>query len=121
MPGFCLLDSGSQIPLAVSKRWVVEAGREAEILTDFKAPSTGSLSGHLITFNGIIRNMVFSPAGSSVTYRRDFLVSDQLDTKVDFIIGAKFMLEQWSVLFGKMKKMIAGWFKHKKETPGKSF
>jgi hypothetical protein len=120
MPGVCLLDSQSQIPLAVSKRWVMEAGHEAEISTDFKAPLTQSLSGHPITFNGIIRNMVFSPAGSSVTYRRDFLVSDQLDTVADFIIGAKFMLEQWSVLFGKMKKMIAGWFKHKKETPGKS-
>jgi hypothetical protein len=53
-----------------------------------------------------------------VTYRRDFLVSDQLDSVVGFIIGAEFMLEQWSVLFGKMKKIIAVWFKHKKETPG---
>lgn len=45
--------------------------------------------------------------GSSITYRRDFLVSDLLDSVADFIIGAQFMLEQWSVLFGKMKKMIA--------------
>jgi hypothetical protein len=37
------------------------------------------------------------------------------------MIGTKFMLQQWSVLFGKMKMMIAGWFKHKKEAPGKSF
>ena len=118
MPGVCLLDSQSQIPLAVSRRWVIEAGREAEISTDFKAPLTQSLSGHPIAFNGIIRNMVFSPTGSNVTYRRDFLVSEQLDSVADFIIGAKFMLEQWSVLFGKMRKMIAGWFKHKKETPG---
>lgn len=119
MPGICLLDSLSQIPLAVSKRWVMEAGRETEILTDFKAPLTQSLSGHPITINGIIRNMIFSPMGSNVTYRRDFLVSDQLDTVANFIIGAKFMLEQWSVLFGRMKKMIAGWFKHKRETLGK--
>ena len=56
--------------------------------------------------------------GSTVTYRRDFLVCDQLDASTDFLIGAKFMLEQWSVLFsfGKMKRMIAGWFTHRKET-----
>jgi hypothetical protein len=99
----------------------MEAGREAEISTDFKAPSTQSLSGHPITFIEIIRNMVLSPTGSSITYRRDFLVSETLDTVSDFMIRTKFMLEQWSVLFGKMKMMIAGWFKHKKETPGKSF
>ena len=63
--------------------------------------------------------MVFNPKGSTVTHRRDFLVCDQLDAFTDFLIGAKFILEQWSVLFdfGKMKRMIAGWFTHKKETP----
>jgi hypothetical protein len=62
--------------------------------------------------------MVFTPVGSNITYRRDFLVSDTFDTVADFIIGAKFMAEQWPVLFKKMTKRIAGWFRHKKETPG---
>jgi hypothetical protein len=118
MPGMVRLDSQCHIPLIVSRRWVIEAGREAEISTDFKAPPSWSISGHAMTFTGIIRNMVFNPKGSTVTYRRDFLVCDQLDAFTDFLIGAKFMLEQWSVLFnfGKMKRMIAGWFTHKKET-----
>jgi len=58
--------------------------------------------------------------GSNVTYRREFLVSDQLDPVADFIISAKFLMEQWSILLRKMKKMIAGWFRNKKETPGKT-
>ena len=53
-----------------------------------------------------------------MTYRRDFLVSDQIDGVVEFIIGAEFMLKQWSVLFGKMKRMIAVRLKHGRETPG---
>jgi hypothetical protein len=119
MPGMVRLDSQCHIPLVVSRRWVIEAGRESEISTEFKAPSSVSLSGHAMNFTGIIRNMVFNSKGSTVTYRRDFLVCDQLDTFTDFLIGAKFMIEQWFVLFafGKMKRMIAGWFTHKKETP----
>jgi hypothetical protein len=102
----------------VSRRWAIEAGREAEISADFKAPPSMSISGHAMKFTGIIRNMVFNPKGSTVTYRRDFLVYDQLDAFTDFLIGAKFMLEQWSILFsfGKIKRMIARWFTHKKET-----
>ncbi|KAF7922423.1 uncharacterized protein EAE98_007949 [Botrytis deweyae] len=26
-------------------------------------------------------------------------------------------MEEWQVLFGNMKRQIAGWFSHKKETP----
>ncbi|KAF5874845.1 putative ste23 [Botrytis fragariae] len=117
MPGLCRLDSGSDIPLVVSRRWVKEAGKEAEISTDFECPSSYSLSGHAMEFTGIIRNFVFNPKGSSTIYRRDFLVCDQLDSFVDFTIGEKFMLEEWQVLFGNMKRRIAGWFSHKKETP----
>lgn len=119
MPGMVRLDSQCHIPLVVSRRWIVEAGREAEISTDFKAPTSMSVSGHPMHFTGIIRNLVFNPKGSTVTYRRDFLVCDQLDAFADFLIGAKFMIKEWAVLFGfgKMKKMIAGWFRHKKETP----
>ncbi|TGO71423.1 hypothetical protein BELL_0578g00080 [Botrytis elliptica] len=117
MPGLCRLDSGSDIPLVVSRRWVKETGKEAEISTDFKSPSSYSLSGHAMEFTGIIRNLVFNPKGSSTIYRRDFLVCDQLDSFVDFIIGAKFIMEEWQVLFGNMKRQIAGWFSHKKETP----
>lgn len=36
---------------------------------------------------------------------------------MDFIIGAKFIIDEWQVLFGDMKRRIAGWFNHKKETP----
>ncbi|TGO53180.1 hypothetical protein BCON_0128g00070 [Botryotinia convoluta] len=117
MPGMCRLDSGSDIPLVVSRRWIKEAGKGAEISTNFKSPSSYSLSGHAMEFTGIIRNLVFNPKGSSTIYRRDFLVCDQLDSFVDFIIGAKFMLEEWQILFGNMKRRIAGWFNHKKETP----
>ncbi|THV50314.1 hypothetical protein BGAL_0156g00220 [Botrytis galanthina] len=116
-PGVCLLDSGSDIPLVVSRRWIEKAGKEAEISKDFKSPSSYSLSGHAIEFTGIIRNLVFNPKGSSKIYRRDFLVCEQLDIFVDFIIGAKFIIDEWQVLFGGMKRRIAGWFSHKKETP----
>lgn len=94
MPGLFRLDSGSDIPLVVSRRWVKEAGREAEISTDFKSPSSYSLSGHAMKFSGIVRNLVFNPKGSSTIYRRDFLVCDRLDSFVYFIIGAKFLLEE---------------------------
>ncbi|TEY78286.1 hypothetical protein BOTCAL_0050g00170 [Botryotinia calthae] len=114
MPGLCRLDSGSDIP---TRRWVKEARREAEISTNFKSPSSYSLSGHAMKFTGIVRNLVFNPEGFSTIYRRDFLVCDQLDSFVDFIIGAKFLLEEWQVLFGNMKRRIAGWFSHKKEMP----
>jgi len=63
--------------------------------------------------------MALRPTGSNVTYWGDFLVSDQLDAIANFIISAKFILEQWPMLCGKTKKIIAGRFKHKKETPGK--
>ncbi|KAM0174051.1 hypothetical protein ACHAPF_006395 [Botrytis cinerea] len=82
MPGLFRLDSGSDIPLVVSRRWVKEAGREAEISTDFKSPSSYSLSGHAMKFSGIVRNLVFNPKGSSTIYRRDFLVCDRLDSFV---------------------------------------
>lgn len=36
---------------------------------------------------------------------------------MDFNIGAKFLLEEWQVLFGNIKRRIAVWFSHKKETP----
>lgn len=120
MPGIVHLDSQCSIPFIVSKGWVKEAGRESDISTDFKAPESYSISGHLMKFCGIMRNMSFTPKGSTHTFRRHFLVSDELDTFGDFIIGAKFMLEQWSLLFGKMKKWIAPWFAKKPETPAES-
>lgn len=58
--------------------------------------------------------------GSNLTYRRDLLAAQLLDTAADLIIGANFILEQQSVLFGKIEKMSARWFRHKKETPSKS-
>ena len=121
MSGTSILDTQSDVPHAVSRHWVREAGREAEISTDFKAPATRSLSGHDIFFSGIVRNMVFNIQGSRMTYRRDFYVCDQLEGVADFILGKHFIRDNIALLFGKAKKMIAGWFRHMKEKPGTSY
>lgn len=53
-----------------------------------------------------------------MTYRRDIYVCRQLNSWADMIIGAKFMAEQFTVLFSKAKKMFAGIFSSRKEKPG---
>jgi hypothetical protein len=121
MAGCSMLDTQSDISFAVSPHWMREAGRESEISTDFKPPATRSLSGHDISFSGIVRNMVFNIEGSKTTYRRDFYVCDELDGVADFILGKHFIRDNLALLFGRAKRIIAGWFRYKKETPGASY
>lgn len=70
-------------------------------------PGMMSVSGHEIQVDGILRNMVFNLKGSTVTYRRDVFVCSQLDGWPDMVAGAKFIAEQFAVLFSKAKKMFA--------------
>jgi hypothetical protein len=55
-------------------------------------------------------DVVFNLRGSTVTYRRDVYVCKQLNWWIDMVIGAKFMAEQFAVLFSKATKMFAGIF-----------
>jgi hypothetical protein len=102
----------------MSEQWANENGKLSQISKDFKDPGMQSVSGHKISIDGILRNVVFNLSGSTVTYRRDVYICKQLNGWADMVIGAKFMAEQFAVLFSKAKKMFAGIFSWKKETSG---
>jgi hypothetical protein len=115
----CRLDSQCEVPLLVSEHWARENDKWPEVSSDFHDPGMQSVSGHKVQINGILRNMVFNLKGSTVTYRRDVYVCQQLDFWADMVFGAKFIAEQFPILFSKAKKMFAGIFGFRKEKPGK--
>jgi hypothetical protein len=92
-----------------------------QISRDFKDPGMMSVSGHEIRADGVLRNMVFNLKGSTITYRRDVFVCSQLNGWTDIVAGAKFIAEQFAVLFSKAKKMFASIFSFKKEKRGMYF
>lgn len=102
----------------VSEKWVRENDKESEMSFDFRDPNVQSVSGHKLDFRGILRNNVFNLTGSTVTYRRDIYVCRQLDNWTDMVIGAKFMADQFAVLFSKARKMFAAILPFRKEKPG---
>ncbi|KAH6667967.1 hypothetical protein B0J14DRAFT_175404 [Halenospora varia] len=111
----CRLDSQCHIPFIVSEHWAQENGKMSDIIADFKDPGVQSVSGHKLQLDGILRNMIFNVKGSTVSYRRDVYVCKQLNNWTDMIAGAKFMAEQFAVLFSKTKKMFAGIFSSRRE------
>lgn len=114
----CRLDSQCHVPLLVSEHWVRENNKWSDVSSDFYDPGVQSVSGHDLHISGILRNQVFNLKGSTVTYRRDIYVCKQLNFWADMIVGAKFMAEQFAVLFSKAKKMFAGIFSSRKEKSG---
>lgn len=114
----CRLDSQCEVPLLVSTHWARENNKLSQVSRDFKDPGMMSVSGHVIKIGGVLRNMVFNLRGSTVTYRRDVFVCGGLDGWADMVAGAKFIAEQFAVLFSKAKKMFAGIFSWKKEKKG---
>jgi hypothetical protein len=117
----CRLDSQCEVPLLVSTHWARENNKLSQVSRDFKDPGMMSVSGHEIKVDGVLRNMVFNLRGSTVTYRRDVFVCGDLDGWADMVAGAKFIAEQFAVLFSKAKKMFAGIFSWKKEKKGMIF
>ena len=103
----------------MSEHWARENDKWHAVSSDFRDPGVQSVSGHKMQINGILRNMVFNLKGSTVTYRRDVYVCPQLNTWADMVFGAKFMAEQFAVLFSKAKKIFAGIFGFRKEKAGK--
>jgi hypothetical protein len=100
----------------MSEHWANENGKLSQISRDVKDPGMQSVSGYKISIDGVLRNVFFNLSGPTVTYRRDAYICKQLNGWADMVIGAKFMAEQFAVLFSKAKKMFAGIFSWKKET-----
>jgi hypothetical protein len=100
----------------MSEHWANKNGKLSRISKDFKNPGIQSVSGHKIQIDGILYNVVFNLRGSTVTYRRDIYVCKQLNGWADMVIGAKFMAEQFAVLFSKAKKTFAGIFGFKRDS-----
>lgn len=121
IPAIGRQDSLCAVPLVCSARWIREMNQESAVTRDVKCPGTTSIGGHEVSFQGVVRNMVFTLKG--LTFRRDVWVCDQLDYLYDFVFGASFIKQNFRLLFQKMfrgtKNIFAGWFTKSKETPGK--
>ncbi|KAF4541532.1 uncharacterized protein LTHEOB_8527 [Lasiodiplodia theobromae] len=119
IPAIGRQDSLCAVPLICSFRWIREMNQESAVTRDVKCPGTTSITGHEVSFQGVVRNMVFTLKG--LTFRRDVWVCDQLDSLYDFVFGASFIKQNFRLLFQKMfrgaKNIFAGWFTKRKETP----
>jgi hypothetical protein len=74
-----------------------------------------SISGDLVSVQGVLRNVVFTIRGK--TFRRDVYVSDCLDNLYDLVLGAS-LIRQLVQLSKTSKRLFAGWFARKKATTG---
>ena len=102
----------------MSSRYAKELGRYGDISRDFADPCLRSVSGHDTAVTGILRNVTFRLAGTSVTFTRDFFVCDAIDELVDIMAGTEFIRNQFKLLFGKVREFastFATWFSTKKE------
>ncbi|KAI0169610.1 hypothetical protein GGR52DRAFT_475032 [Hypoxylon sp. FL1284] len=107
--------------LIMSSQYAATLGVQDKISTDFEDPCLHSISGHATAVQGILRNVHFRLKGSSRTFRHNFWVCDAIDGVVDVMIGAKFITDNFKMLFEKVKECastFATWFsREKKETP----
>jgi hypothetical protein len=87
-------------------RYLKTLGKEHEMSTRFKDPSIDDRSGRMMGFQGIVRNMPFRIRGTSITFRKDFYVSDTLDDLVDVVFGWRFMASEFKLLFEKTGRMF---------------
>ena len=104
----------------MSSQYAKELGRCQDISQDFVNPCLRSISGHLTPVMGILRDVVFRLKGTSVTFKRDFLICDAIDGMVDIMFGASFIKDQFKLLFERVKDLygtFATWFSTKKESP----
>ncbi|OAL40533.1 hypothetical protein AYO20_00269 [Fonsecaea nubica] len=122
-PALANLDTGLKVPggLIMSSQYAKEIGRYQDISEDFVDPCLRSISGHLTPVTGVLRDVVFRVKGSSVTFKRNFFVCDAIDGLVDIMFGAHFIIDQFTMLFGRVKECLgtfATWFSTRKETNG---
>ncbi|ETS76969.1 hypothetical protein PFICI_10843 [Pestalotiopsis fici W106-1] len=106
--------------LVMSSHCAKELGLLGRISSDFEDPCLRSISGHSTAVKGILRNVQFRLKGGSVTFRRDFWVSDSINDIVDVMIGANFIKDHFKLLFERVKECVstfATWFSKKRETP----
>lgn len=104
----------------MSKRCAQTLGIYNRISYDFTDPCLHSISGHETRVIGKLHKVTFRLKGSSVTFRKDFWVCDAIDDIVDVMIGARFIKNQFRMLFEGLRKCantFATWFSKKKETP----
>jgi hypothetical protein len=80
-------------------------GKEDQMTTDVKHLNRYEIRGRNVC--GIVRNMAFRLKGTSVTFRRNFIVADMLDDLVDVIFGWKFMASDLKVLLEKASSIIS--------------
>ncbi len=100
----------------ISEQWARENDKWPEISSNFYDPEMKCVSGHKFKVNGILRNMVFNLGGSTLTYRRDVYVCQQLDLWADMVFGATFITEQFPIFFfTAATKMFLGIFGFRKE------
>lgn len=114
------MNKGNGEDLIMSSHCARELGILEQISTDFEDPRLQSISGHATAVRGVLHNVQFRIKGSSVTFRRNFWVSDAINTVIDVMIGAKFITENFKILFEKFEVCVstfASWFPKKKETP----
>jgi hypothetical protein len=115
----------------MSTRCAKNLGLFSEVSTDFTDPDMQDLTGNITRFIGILRDVPFRLKGTSVTIRRDFLVTDAIDDLADIFLGNQFIEQYLGLVIGPnvlmthldrfwsgvKKSTIAVWHPKKKESP----
>lgn len=120
MSALANLETGLKVPggLIMSFRYAMELGRSQDISQDFDDPCLRSISGHTTPIAGILRDVLFRLKGTSVTFRRDFLVCDVIDNIADVMFGASFIQEQFKLLLERvtsLRNTFTSWSSTKRE------
>jgi hypothetical protein len=99
------MDSLSDMHFCISLRYLKKIGKEREMSTDLTDSNLFDTCGGKV--QGIVRNMAFRVKGTSITFRKDFFMTDMLDDLVNVVFGWSFMASEFNLLFEKASDIFS--------------